>query len=92
MPDHPDHTDQADDRHILLATLGGQPQVVTFTLDLLLEKGFPISDVMVIYPQPSQPRLQHSLTCLTREFVGPYKGDRTYLLPFTRAATQRQTD
>ena len=38
MPDHP---------HALVATLGGQPQVVTFTLDLLLKNGYPISDVFV---------------------------------------------
>jgi CRISPR-associated protein Csx14 len=63
-----------DGTHILLATLGGQPQVVTFTLDLLLEKGYPISDVMVIHPQPSQPRLQHSLACLQREFADLYNG------------------
>jgi len=62
----PDHT------HILLATLGGQPQVVTFTLDLLLNEGFPINEVMVIHPKASQPRLQHSLECLSAEFSGDY--------------------
>src|SRR6266702_1718768 len=62
----PDHT------HILLATLGGQPQVVTFTLDLLLNDGFPISEVIVIHPKASQPRLQHSLACLSQEFLGDY--------------------
>ena len=62
----PDHT------HILLATLGGQPQVVTFTLDLLLNAGFPISEVIVIHPKASQPRLQRSLACLSSEFAGDY--------------------
>jgi len=56
--------------HTLLATLGGQPQVVTFTLDLLLHRGFPISEVIVIHPEASHPRLQHSLDCLNAEFVG----------------------
>jgi len=56
--------------HTLLATLGGQPQVVTFTLDLLLQRGFPISEVIVIHPEASHPRLQHSLDCLNAEFVG----------------------
>ncbi len=74
MPNHADGTDGMDGTHILLATLGGQPQVVTFTLDLLLEKGYPISDVMVIHPQPSQPRLQHSIACLQREFADLYNG------------------
>ncbi|MBO0792120.1 MAG: hypothetical protein J2P36_14400 [Ktedonobacteraceae bacterium] len=56
--------------HTLLATLGGQPQIVTFTLDLLLQRGFPISEVIVAHPQASHPRLQHSLACLNAEFVG----------------------
>jgi CRISPR-associated protein Csx14 len=56
--------------HTLLATLGGQPQVVTFTLDLLLQRGFPISDVIVVHPEASHPRLQHSLDCLNAEFIG----------------------
>lgn len=62
----PDHT------HILLATLGGQPQVVTFTLDLLLKEGFPISEVIVIHPKASHARLQRSLTRLTNEFTSDY--------------------
>ncbi|HZR42103.1 MAG TPA: CRISPR-associated ring nuclease [Ktedonobacteraceae bacterium] len=56
--------------HTLLATLGGQPQVVTFTLDLLLQRGFPITEVVVIHPQASEKRLQHSLARLNAEFVG----------------------
>lgn len=54
----------------MLATLGGQPQVVTFTLDLLLQRNIPISEVIIIHPQALHPRLQHSLDCLTAEFVG----------------------
>ena len=42
MPDYP---------HVLVATLGGQPQVITFTLDLLLEEGYPISEVFVLHPR-----------------------------------------
>jgi len=56
--------------HTLLATLGGQPQVVTFTLDLLLQRGFPISEVIIVHQRPSESRLQHSLDCLNAEFVG----------------------
>ena len=58
--------------HTLLATLGGQPQVVTFTLDLLLKRGIPISEVIVLHPEASGPRLQHSLACLNAEFVGDH--------------------
>lgn len=69
MPDYTNHSERAS---ILVATLGGQPQVVTFTLDLLLQEGHPISDVIVIHPAASQPRLQHSLQCLNSEFAGDY--------------------
>ena len=58
--------------HILLATLGGQPQVVTFTLDLLLQRNYPISEVIVIHPEALQPRLKQSLARLNAEFVGDY--------------------
>jgi CRISPR-associated protein Csx14 len=62
MPDHP---------HVLVATLGGQPQVVTFTLDLLLEQGFPISEVFVLHPRATSPsRLSRSLLRLSAEFTG----------------------
>ncbi len=56
--------------HTLLAPLGGQPQVVTFTLDLLLRRDFPISEVIVLHPHAAQPRLQHSLEHLNAEFAG----------------------
>ncbi len=55
--------------HTLVATLGGQPQVITFTLDLLLRREFPISEVIVIHPEASQPHLRHSVACLNAEFV-----------------------
>lgn len=54
----------------LVATLGGQPQVVTFTLDLLLRHGVSIGEVIVIHPQAVQPRLRHALECLNAEFTG----------------------
>src|SRR6266704_1314608 len=61
--------------HTLLATLGGQPQVVTFTLDLLLQRHIPIREVIVVHPA-SQPKLQHSIACLSAEFPGDrYKVD-----------------
>ena len=61
MPDH--HP------HILVATLGGQPQIVTFTLDLLLQKGFPITEVIVLHPKASsQSRLYQALLRLNVEF------------------------
>jgi len=64
VPDYP---------HVLVATLGGQPQIITFTLDLLLEEGYPISDVFVLHPRAtSQSRLQRALVCLNAEFTGKH--------------------
>lgn len=61
-----------DYKHTLLATLGGQPQVVTFTLDLLLSRRIPITEVIVIHPQASQVRLQRSLDRLNEEFLADH--------------------
>lgn len=67
MPDHP---------HVLVATLGGQPQIITFTLDLLLCTGFPISEVIVVHPRAvTSSRLARALQRLKVEFgsaVYPY--------------------
>lgn len=65
--------------HVLVATLGGQPQIVTFTLDLLLQKGFPISEVIVLHPRAATRRLQRALQRLQGEFAGDYyaTGERT---------------
>ena len=48
--------------HILIATLGSEPQVVTLALDLLQEKGYPIAEVIVAHTvgetvQPALKRL-----------------------------------
>ncbi len=55
-------------KHTLVATLGGQPQVVTFTLDLLLKRGIPIYEVIVVHPAAS-PHIQQSLERLNAEFI-----------------------
>lgn len=56
-------------KHTFVATLGGEPQIVTLTLDLLLKRGIPIYEVIVIHPAAS-PRIQPSLERLNAEFVG----------------------
>src|SRR6267378_3977693 len=55
-------------KHTLVATLGGQPQIVTFTLDLLLKRGIPIHEVIVVHPAAS-PHIQQSLARLNAEFA-----------------------
>lgn len=72
-----------DRSHVLVATLGGQPQVVTLTLDLLLKKGFPINEVIVLHPGANAPsRLYNALVRLDNEFTnGPYAGIRFHSQP-----------
>lgn len=54
----------------LVATLGGQPQIITFTLDLLLERGLDIREVIVLHPGPyGNPPLEASLSHLYEEFA-----------------------
>lgn len=59
------------DGSTVIATIGGQPQVVTFALDGLLEKGTVIEEVIVIHltPQDSD-RAGQALAKLTAEFAG----------------------
>lgn len=54
----------------LLATLGGQPQLITFALDALLAMGEAIDELIVLHL--SRPRISQSLTTLSHEFVGDY--------------------
>ncbi|GBD08608.1 hypothetical protein HRbin22_00849 [Candidatus Thermoflexus japonica] len=56
----------------MIATLGGQPQVVTFALDALLERGEPIVEVVVIHFAPYDPRTRHALERLDREFPNDF--------------------
>ena len=66
-----------DHTHVLLATLGGQPQVVTFTLDLLLQRNIPISEVNIVHPAAKpDSSLGRSVERLIAEFPGDrYKRD-----------------
>lgn len=53
----------------LIALLGGQPQVVTFTLDLLLARGEAIDQVIILYPA-SNLRYHNAYEHLAKEFAG----------------------
>jgi len=57
------------DQTTLVATLGGQPQIVTFTLDLLLAQGETIDQVVIVYPA-SGLRYRESYRRLAGEFAG----------------------
>lgn len=63
----------------LVALLGGQPQVITFLLDLLLARGEVIERVVVLYPA-SNLRYQAAFRTLAGEFVADqYQGRPCHL-------------
>lgn len=59
--------------HILMATLGVEPQVVTLALDHLLQQGYPINRVIVLHTDATASPVRESLAQLEHEFY-----DTTY--------------
>lgn len=62
--------------HICIATVGGQPQVVTLALDALNAQGVYISEVIAVHLSGRNPRYQAALARLAREFAGERYGGR----------------
>ena len=64
-----------DKQLTLVATLGGQPQVVTFALDTLLARGYMVAEVQVVYLEAQTERLQAAVARLRHELKGAhYRG------------------
>ncbi|MBX7250979.1 MAG: LuxR C-terminal-related transcriptional regulator [Candidatus Promineofilum sp.] len=63
----------------VVATLGGQPQVVTFALDALLQD-YTIKEMIVLYLASSDERMVRALGKLAAEFKGNHY--RGYSIPF----------
>lgn len=59
-------------RCVYIATLGGQPQVVTLALDRLLARGEPIDEAVVVHLSLGDPRYGHAL----RRVAGAFAGER----------------
>ena len=55
-------------RTVLIATLGGQPQVVTFALDALLAQGESVDEVVAVHL--NSPRYRQAFQKLAQEFPG----------------------
>jgi len=51
----------------LVATIGVEAQVVTLTLDALLARNFPISQVCILHPNEHQPAIANALQRLRKE-------------------------
>ena len=66
---------KATQQTTLIATLGGQPQVVTLALDALLSRGVPINKVIVLHFASNSPRIQQSINKLAAEFKQNQYGD-----------------
>lgn len=60
--------------HICVATLGGQPQVVTLALDALLARGVPIREVIVVHLSDQTPRYRAARARVMQEFAGERYG------------------
>ena len=63
---------------MLIATLGGKAQVVTFALDWLLAAGHEIRDVYLVHhaPDNADHRLRRALALAEAQFVRGYYGDQ----------------
>ncbi|MEZ4644795.1 MAG: CRISPR-associated ring nuclease [Chloroflexota bacterium] len=72
---------------ILVATIGGQPQVVTFALDDLLSRGIAITQLILIHFASDAPRLQQSMQKVVTEIEGPRYADRSLRLTLFPVAT-----
>lgn len=57
---------------VMMATLGGQPQLITFALDALLARGETIREVIVLYLSAEGSRVNRALARLSVEFVNDY--------------------
>lgn len=67
---------------VMVATLGGQPQVITFALDELIARGFYIREVVVLYLSAEGSRVNRALDRLLAEFEGDqYQGRPCRLRP-----------
>ena len=71
----------------LVATIGGQPQVVTFALDELLSRGVEITQLLLIHFASESPRLQQAIQKVVAEIEGPRYADRSLRLTLFPVAT-----
>ena len=63
---------------VMIATLGGQPQLITFALDELLQQGEAIREVIVLYLSKDGSRVNQALALLAAEFTGDYYAYRNH--------------
>lgn len=71
----------------LVATIGGQPQVVTFALDELLSRGVGITQLLLIHFASDAPRLQRALQKVVAEIEGPHYANQPLSVALFPVAT-----
>ncbi len=79
----------------LVATVGGQPQIVTFALDALLARGFVVSELCVVHLEARSKRLQAALKRLEHELKDVrYRGvvEKVVFRPILNKSTRQQLD
>ncbi len=70
----------------MVATLGGQPQVVTLALDALLDRGYPIRELIVVHLSTHNPRYHAALAQLAQAFAsGTYRDQPLRYRPYAVA-------
>lgn len=57
---------------VLVAPLGSKPQLVTIALDLLLEQGEDVGEVVVLHTSLERPATRSAVACLGEEFPRAY--------------------
>jgi CRISPR-associated Csx14 family protein len=80
-------------KHVLISTLGSEPQGVTWLLDWLLAKAYPIGEVVVIHTQAGY--IVRAAEALAAEFATAYPAVRLRLRPLSdeqRAVTDIASD
>ncbi|NTU79618.1 MAG: histidine kinase [Chloroflexales bacterium] len=79
-------------RHAAVATLGGQPQIVTLTIDRLLEQGVPLDALFVVHLELDNPRYLAAHRRLEQELAGERYAGLRYLPVIVRRWSQPVAD
>lgn len=78
--------------HVAVATLGGQPQIITLTIDLLLDRGVPLDTLVVVHLELKNPRYLAAHQRLEQELATPRYAGLRYLPLIVRQWTQPVAD
>ncbi|NTW00344.1 MAG: hypothetical protein HGA19_03445 [Oscillochloris sp.] len=75
-------------QHAAVATLGGQPQIITLTIDQLLARGVPLDTLVVVHMELENPRYRAAHQRLEQELATSRYAGLRYLPVIVRQWTQ----